>query len=37
MCVKHHITLKAFMYILNLLYALAAGTMVGDVILHALP
>lgn len=36
-CVKDHMAISTFSIILNCLYALACGTMVGDVILHALP
>lgn len=37
MCIKTCISVNTFRLVLNLLYALACGTMVGDVILHALP
>jgi zinc transporter ZupT len=37
MCIKTCISVNTFRLLLNLLYALACGTMVGDVILHALP
>lgn len=36
-CVKEHISAVTFTIILNCLYALACGTMVGDVVLHSLP
>lgn len=37
MVVKHYISINSFRLLLNVLYALACGTMVGDVILHSLP
>lgn len=37
MCVKGCISVSVFRLLLNMLYALACGTMVGDVILHSLP
>lgn len=37
MLIKHYISANSFRVFLNLLYALACGTMVGDAILHSLP
>lgn len=37
MIVKHLVSINSFRLFLNMLYALACGTMVADVILHSLP
>lgn len=37
MCIKTCISVNTFRLLLNMMYALACGTMVADVILHALP